>query len=186
MFRGHPNLIVGFNTFLPPGYRIEATENPMDPVIITTPSNETLYLPVNPLPMNSDGIDSGGGGGGIHQIGTTSHSNPSISTLSSSSASQSKSRPSIPTSSATAPSYSLNERMTGVFSHLPPPPSSLGSNHHEIHSGSLNPSQGSRNGSPSLGSFPSSKEARRAPVEFNHAINYVNKIKVFKNRGAEK
>ncbi len=26
LFRGHPELIVGFNTFLPPGYKIEVTE----------------------------------------------------------------------------------------------------------------------------------------------------------------
>ncbi|KAG8170451.1 hypothetical protein JTE90_014455, partial [Oedothorax gibbosus] len=27
LFRGHPELIVGFNTFLPPGYRIEVQPN---------------------------------------------------------------------------------------------------------------------------------------------------------------
>jgi len=27
LFRGHPELIVGFNTFLPPGYKIEIQAN---------------------------------------------------------------------------------------------------------------------------------------------------------------
>ena len=27
LFRGHPELIVGFNTFLPPGYKIEVQTN---------------------------------------------------------------------------------------------------------------------------------------------------------------
>lgn len=37
LFRGHPNLITGFNTFLPPGYRIEPTNNPLEPVKVITP-----------------------------------------------------------------------------------------------------------------------------------------------------
>ncbi|KAJ3114140.1 Transcriptional regulatory protein sin3 [Phlyctochytrium bullatum] len=39
LFRGYPNLINGFNTFLPPGYRLEAPANPKDPVRVTTPQN---------------------------------------------------------------------------------------------------------------------------------------------------
>ncbi|KAJ3071498.1 Transcriptional regulatory protein sin3 [Podochytrium sp. JEL0797] len=37
LFRGHPSLVTGFNTFLPPGYRIEATMNPLDPIRVYTP-----------------------------------------------------------------------------------------------------------------------------------------------------
>ena len=39
LFHGHPALIQGFNTFLPPGYRIECgtDENP-DAIRVTTPS----------------------------------------------------------------------------------------------------------------------------------------------------
>ncbi|KAG1749753.1 uncharacterized protein EDB91DRAFT_1109482 [Suillus paluster] len=35
LFHGHPCLIQGFNTFLPPGYRIEMSADPRDPNIIT-------------------------------------------------------------------------------------------------------------------------------------------------------
>ncbi|OUM63674.1 hypothetical protein PIROE2DRAFT_26190, partial [Piromyces sp. E2] len=31
LFTSHPNLITGFNTFLPPGYKIEPTNNPNNP-----------------------------------------------------------------------------------------------------------------------------------------------------------
>lgn len=48
LFRGHPNLIQGFNTFLPPGYRIECSLDPSDPnpITVTTPLGETTR-PIN-------------------------------------------------------------------------------------------------------------------------------------------
>ncbi|KAK9242525.1 hypothetical protein V1506DRAFT_509342 [Lipomyces tetrasporus] len=43
LFSGHPNLIQGFNTFLPPGYRIECSSDPSDPnpIRVTTPMGTT-------------------------------------------------------------------------------------------------------------------------------------------------
>lgn len=43
LFKGHPNLIQGFNTFLPPGYRIECSLDPSDPnpIRVTTPTGTT-------------------------------------------------------------------------------------------------------------------------------------------------
>lgn len=43
LFKGHPNLIQGFNTFLPPGYRIECSLNPNDPntIKVHTPNGTT-------------------------------------------------------------------------------------------------------------------------------------------------
>jgi paired amphipathic helix protein Sin3a len=43
LFRGHPNLIQGFNTFLPPGYSIECSFDPSDPnpIRVTTPTGTT-------------------------------------------------------------------------------------------------------------------------------------------------
>lgn len=43
LFHGHPNLIQGFNTFLPPGYKIECLLDPLDPnpVRVTTPTGST-------------------------------------------------------------------------------------------------------------------------------------------------
>ena len=43
LFKGHPNLIQGFNTFLPPGYKIECSMDPPDPnpIRVTTPTGTT-------------------------------------------------------------------------------------------------------------------------------------------------
>lgn len=43
LFNGHNNLIQGFNTFLPQGYRIECSSDPSDPnpIRVTTPSGTT-------------------------------------------------------------------------------------------------------------------------------------------------
>jgi paired amphipathic helix protein Sin3a len=47
LFRGHPSLIQGFNTFLPPGYRIECSLDPSESNIITvtTPTGTTTQTP---------------------------------------------------------------------------------------------------------------------------------------------
>ncbi len=37
LFKGHPELIVGFNTFLPPGYKIEVTEGGLSVAGATVP-----------------------------------------------------------------------------------------------------------------------------------------------------
>lgn len=43
LFHGNPELIQGFNTFLPVGYRIDVSADPMDPnlITVTTPSGTT-------------------------------------------------------------------------------------------------------------------------------------------------
>ncbi|EPQ53755.1 hypothetical protein GLOTRDRAFT_139874 [Gloeophyllum trabeum ATCC 11539] len=43
LFRGHPALIQGFNTFLPPGYRIECSSNSQETnlITVTTPTGTT-------------------------------------------------------------------------------------------------------------------------------------------------
>mgnify|MGYP005839117101 CR=1 FL=1 len=43
LFAGHPNLIQGFNTFLPPGYRIECgAGNDPNTIRVTTPMGTTV------------------------------------------------------------------------------------------------------------------------------------------------
>lgn len=53
LFRGHPNLIQGFNTFLPPGYRIECSLDPSDPnpIRVTTPTGTTTRPNMGPAPF---------------------------------------------------------------------------------------------------------------------------------------
>jgi len=67
LFNGHPALIQGFNTFLPPGYRIECgTEDNPDAIRVTTPSGtNTLSMPRAGRPFetttNEIGPSSGAG-----------------------------------------------------------------------------------------------------------------------------
>uniref|UniRef100_A0A668A5L2 Paired amphipathic helix protein Sin3a n=1 Tax=Myripristis murdjan TaxID=586833 RepID=A0A668A5L2_9TELE len=125
LFKGHPDLIMGFNTFLPPGYKIEVQTN--DLVNVTTPGQIHYITPhgisVQNIPVS--GASSQPASHHQHQTLTpTSQPNPSI------------------------PSYA-SPRSPSVQSHTPV---------------SSTPS-----GGPPL--------QNNQPVEFNHAINYVNKIK---------
>ena len=51
LFKGHTDLIEGFNTFLPPGYKIEVQEN--DSVHVTTPNSLIPSAIPNTLPNTS-------------------------------------------------------------------------------------------------------------------------------------
>ncbi|GAV48019.1 hypothetical protein ZYGR_0I03150 [Zygosaccharomyces rouxii] len=46
LFRGYPNLIQGFNTFLPQGYRIDCSQNPDEPIKVTTPMGSSTVAGV--------------------------------------------------------------------------------------------------------------------------------------------
>uniref|UniRef100_A0A8C7R4G3 Paired amphipathic helix protein Sin3a n=1 Tax=Oncorhynchus mykiss TaxID=8022 RepID=A0A8C7R4G3_ONCMY len=116
LFKGHPDLIMGFNTFLPPGYKIEVQTN--EQVNVTTP-------------------------GQIHYI--TPHG---ISVQ--------------------------NLPVTG-------PPSQPVPHHHQAMQLPSGPPTSTATASTALPTQPTpaktSKVPNNQPVEFNHAINYVNKIK---------
>ncbi|KAK9384823.1 hypothetical protein V1515DRAFT_610189 [Lipomyces mesembrius] len=116
LFSGHPNLIQGFNTFLPPGYRIECSSDPSDPnpIRVTTP------------------------------MGTTTRPDGQLPVYDQSRPWQSESYP-----------YSADTHAAG--------------------NNSMSQLQAVANGSRQA----SQSEQKRlgGPVEFNHAISYVNKIK---------
>lgn len=60
LFAGHPNLIQGFNTFLPPGYRIEcgAGDDP-NAIRVTTPMGTTVSSMPSSLPPPSTPSNTG-------------------------------------------------------------------------------------------------------------------------------
>lgn len=60
LFRGHPNLIQGFNTFLPPGYKIECSLDPSDPnpIRVTTPTGTTTRPNFNGAPQYGHSSES--------------------------------------------------------------------------------------------------------------------------------
>lgn len=120
LFKGHPDLIVGFNTFLPPGYKIEVQANEIN---VHQPGQQTLCIPTSaPVNLSSKVPPP------AHMPSSHNHSNQS--------------------------------------------------SHHSYHQSPH------RNQEPVITgnqhSTPIQQQQQQQagqPVEFNHAINYVNKIK---------
>ncbi|NXU44768.1 SIN3A protein, partial [Drymodes brunneopygia] len=145
LFKGHPDLIMGFNTFLPPGYKIEVQTNDM--VNVTTP-------------------------GQVHQIpthGLQPQPQPQPPHPSQPSA-QSTPTPAQPAPQPTPAKISKPSQLqahTPASQQTPPIP--------PYASPRSPPVQPHTPVTISLGTTPSLQNNQ--PVEFNHAINYVNKIK---------
>ncbi|KAI4502495.1 hypothetical protein M0802_002407 [Mischocyttarus mexicanus] len=162
LFKGHPELIVGFNTFLPPGYKIEVQANEKGyafQVSVSIPSptaTHTTTLSQHHCTVN---------------VGSPPVASP-------------------PTQPAKAPpvlqimqgSGSIHHALTNNISnssitvHAPsPPPIQSYNNSHVSAAQAQAVSQAlsqAQDGIPTSGQTQQSQ-----PVEFNHAINYVNKIK---------
>ncbi|KAM9409739.1 paired amphipathic helix protein Sin3a-like isoform 2-T3 [Pholidichthys leucotaenia] len=154
LFRGHPDLIMGFNTFLPPGFKIEVQTN--DLVNVTTPGQIHYITPhgisVQNIPTTGASSQSANQHQNLPQAGLHTTTAPLIPNQS---APAKTSKPiqspaHTPTSqpNPSIPAY-VSPRSPSVQPHTP---------------ASTTPSSG-----PSL--------QNNQPVEFNHAINYVNKIK---------
>ncbi|KAI8825138.1 uncharacterized protein EV422DRAFT_517588 [Fimicolochytrium jonesii] len=163
LFREHPELISGFNTFLPHGYRIEP--GPNGEVKVTTPRDAPPYT------ESVSGLQSLGEGATSVSNGTALLGNPSIPIPGYFGSSGLNSYPPGPLSALQIPP-SIPQGP------IPPPPS---------YSAAITSASNIINSMQSHGSMlgqgpapPGSKppgDDRRPPVEFNHAINYVNKIK---------
>ncbi|KAG7882014.1 hypothetical protein KL935_001171 [Ogataea polymorpha] len=52
LFRGHPKLIDGFNTFLPQGFAIECSSADPNTIIVTTPMGKTVRQDPGPVPYD--------------------------------------------------------------------------------------------------------------------------------------
>ncbi|KAK2461462.1 hypothetical protein APHAL10511_005925 [Amanita phalloides] len=65
LFHGNPNLIQGFNTFLPVGYRIDISSDPLDlnTITVTTPAGITTQSINNPFGTQRSSLPFGIGGG---------------------------------------------------------------------------------------------------------------------------
>ncbi|KAK4884156.1 hypothetical protein RN001_000427 [Aquatica leii] len=165
LFRGFPDLIVGFNTFLPPGYKIEVQRNEQGyafQVSVSMPS-PTGTMAIDSQPQKPATILSGSG--------TIIHQNLT---------------PQVPptglTSTHTLP---LSTHVASVTPQAPPPPGPV--LHHLSGYGGGTPIH--NNSTHNALTFSAAQAAvnqalqghgetpQNQPVEFNHAINYVNKIK---------
>ncbi|KAH6578977.1 hypothetical protein BASA61_010573 [Batrachochytrium salamandrivorans] len=208
LFRGHPNLIMGFNTFLPPGYRIEPTNNPNDPVRVTTPRDQAQYNHSHQMNHPSVVHVEHPGYYSSRESAPYSGSNtlPPLSSITSNGPNvhpQSQSHAIVGPNSETAtgtgagtgygtpingPStdaphlaesqMGLSHSMSGPGRDGPTGSSTPVNSRHSGGQGSV-PQSASLTTPPSHSPLPAGQEGARSrgPVEFNHAINYVNKIK---------
>ncbi|KAM9493615.1 paired amphipathic helix protein Sin3a isoform 3-T3 [Clarias gariepinus] len=146
LFKGHPDLIMGFNTFLPPGYKIEVQTN--DLVNVTTP-------------------------GQIHHI--TPHG---ISVQNITPQTQHQSQTSAPASTAALPMPS-QPTPAKISKPMQSPALTPTSQHNPSIPSYASPRSPSVQSHTPVSSTPASAPPlqNNQPVEFNHAINYVNKIK---------
>ncbi|XP_018902629.1 paired amphipathic helix protein Sin3a [Bemisia tabaci] len=177
LFKGHPELIVGFNTFLPPGYKIEIQSNDQGysfqvSVSLPSPTSSTTSMAPSTQTIHHS----------MHVIPGTSLVTPPPSTnppppASAKSAHLSLSNSNVqsnvihrsPLGSPAASSPAINNNYPSSLSGSPP----LKLTH-------LTPSQVQAHQavSQALSHVESGHPTpQNQPVEFNHAINYVNKIK---------
>ncbi|KKA26240.1 hypothetical protein TD95_000061, partial [Thielaviopsis punctulata] len=180
LFAGHPNLIQGFNTFLPPGYRIECgANNDPNTIRVTTPMGTTLQSIAGKGPQ----LENGHTGQNPPFYGQRNNNWP----------------PQQPQHSIESPEATFSNPSQGGMAMYGPGHSQgpLPYDPHGPPRGVAGPIQGpagippqgmpgSRNvhtptpggaSTPSNGQLQNQNMEKRGPVEFNHAISYVNKIK---------
>ncbi|ORX62697.1 hypothetical protein DM01DRAFT_1003788 [Hesseltinella vesiculosa] len=158
LFRGHPQLISGFNTFLPPGYCIECITDDQDNDVIkvTTPQGTTTSVAGEPLRLGSDSAPPHDQlyYGHLYSYGhppPPGHQPPPHL------------RGPMPMA---PPRYGQTPPPAHLPHHMPPPPPG-----YQPMATYMPPPP------PPALAVDEGSPHRRPPVEFNHAINYVNKIK---------
>ncbi|KAF3073564.1 Paired amphipathic helix protein pst1 [Trichoderma lentiforme] len=178
LFAGHPNLIQGFNTFLPPGYRIECgAGNDPNTIRVTTPMGTTVQSIAGRGPQ-PDGHGLAVGGQPLFpERGSQWQQRPQHSIESPEAA--------FSTPVQNGANLFVQAATQGAFDgpgghqqrNPPQMPGSAGPpggpNARNAHTPMPTSGPGAVNG----GAANPANMERRGPVEFNHAISYVNKIK---------
>ncbi|EHS63440.1 uncharacterized protein PGTG_21572 [Puccinia graminis f. sp. tritici CRL 75-36-700-3] len=170
LFRGHPSLIQGFNTFLPPGYRIDVSqgEGPNQTGNSSAYSIITVTHPMGIQTQKRVPLQTGGEEIGSHVVPESAAPLPPASTSEQPTRENLNAVNSANPSNHFAPQKSLNEPPLPPVVALKPKPITL-----DVIA-NLN-----RNPSPVPSSNLSTDQSKPPikPLEFNHAITYVNKIK---------
>jgi paired amphipathic helix protein Sin3a len=188
LFAGNPELIQGFNTFLPPGYRIECgADNDPNSIRVTTPMGSTVRSMPQPRPLSRIS--------GRPELGDDGD-RPANGTFTPQPGGQSAHMVFSPSGRPVGPAAPAQQQ------HLSPLEAARQQEQQVIHAqeqrgvNSLQNAVSAATGAGALraGISPRSTPMpgqgadsavdgqggsdKRAPVEFNHAISYVNKIKV--------
>ncbi|EDO03736.1 hypothetical protein SS1G_06217 [Sclerotinia sclerotiorum 1980 UF-70] len=190
LFAGHPNLIQGFNTFLPPGYRIECgADNNPNTIRVTTPMGTTVQsIPGAGRALGETVVSHGSGANGFYnpQRPSTTWQQPQHSIESPEAVfSPPHQSAAIPyghnqtqigsyeaQAAAAAAAAAHQQQQRGVSQLTNAVSATLGQPPRNTQTPTPGGSSGNLNGS---GAQPGME--KRGPVEFNHAISYVNKIK---------
>ncbi|XP_064596113.1 paired amphipathic helix protein Sin3b-like isoform X2 [Liolophura sinensis] len=151
LFKGHPDLIVGFNTFLPPGYKIEVQAN--DQISVHQPGQQIMS---------------------IQAIAAASAANAAAAAAQTAAANA----PPVVTATVSKTSHILTAAQQSLSSVNPTTTTTTTASHHAYHQAPrpANPEPVVPTSPSHHGNSQSHQQASQ-PVEFNHAINYVNKIK---------
>jgi paired amphipathic helix protein Sin3a len=179
LFAGHPNLIQGFNTFLPPGYRIECgLENNPNSIRVTTPSGSTIH-------------SIGAGRAAQHEAGQPTglsqgflNARPGWQQPLPHSAESPEATFSVPVQNGPSgfpgPSQGAPFDGTSPVQQRSVPAAQNGTpiNHGPAPRNAHTPTPAAGPPSANGSSAQQASLEKRGPVEFNHAISYVNKIKV--------
>ncbi|KAJ1891787.1 hypothetical protein LPJ66_006720, partial [Kickxella alabastrina] len=201
LFYGSPSLIQGFNTFLPPGYRIDVSDDPSEGVRVTTPSGSIIpdmhrrsgsaallhtqaqpqaqspNVPLQAAPKGHPQQYAPRDQFGARRAGSSStslnagaaqgHAIQAMSPAPSSGGVQP-----VPAASASASSAVAQQAAGG-----PAPMNGQGTGYQTM---GTTPAHMDVRSPAAMGSpgIASAQRPRQVPMEFNHAINYVNKIKM--------
>ena len=176
LFNGHPALIQGFNTFLPPGYRIECgTDDNPDAIRVTTPSGTMTQSLQSRARGNFDIIPPSSSQPGLTRQDTIESGRTWGQQISPAA------RP------ARLPGYdqgydvdsAMHQQEQRNVSQLQNAASAAANGQLRSGQGSSPPPGQGGLFAQQGGLFGNGADLKRGgPVEFNHAISYVNKIKV--------
>ncbi|KAK3330087.1 SIN3-like protein [Apodospora peruviana] len=178
LFAGHPNLIQGFNTFLPPGYRIECgLENNPNSIRVTTPSGSTIQTIGAPRPPPADTAQPAPAPGQAYLNARPPNWQPpaqhSVESPEAAFSMPAQNGPPVFPASSQASFESTSPAQQRA---VPATQNGQAANHapapRNVHTPT--PTAGPPN---SNGGIHQAIMEKRGPVEFNHAISYVNKIK---------
>ncbi|KAM4602714.1 paired amphipathic helix protein Sin3a-like isoform 2-T2 [Polymixia lowei] len=160
LFKGHPDLIMGFNTFLPPGYKIEVQTN--DLVNVTTPG-QIHYITPHGISVQNIPVS------GASSQPASHHQHQSLQQAGPHTAVTTAAAPALPTQPTPAKTSKpiQSPALTPTSQPNPSIPSYASPRSPSVQSHT--PVSSTPTGAPPL--------QNNQPVEFNHAINYVNKIK---------
>ncbi|OIW24080.1 hypothetical protein CONLIGDRAFT_637317 [Coniochaeta ligniaria NRRL 30616] len=186
LFAGHPNLIQGFNTFLPPGYRIECgLENNPNSIRVTTPSGSTIHsigggrnaLPEPPHTTPGPGQPFGGPRPAAWQQQPPQQVQHSVESP--------EANFSVPAGGPPAPFPGPGSSQAASFDGsspnqpraIPATQNGTAAAHPPVPRTALTPTPAASQNNMNGHSAQQANMEKRGPVEFNHAISYVNKIK---------